>query len=99
MDTVAESRVWVVGQGFIMDIGLLPDDEVEKIKNLSIEQRNEYLTKIMSQYPDAFKITAGYCQEYKNHVHERECLHCARNVKKYELLAQWESCRQTNLSR
>lgn len=99
MDSVEVSRCWVVGRGFIVDTGLLPDAAVATIKTMSIEQRNEYLTKIMATHPDAFKITAGYCAECKTHVHERECLHCARQVKAYTALNQWDECRQTNLSR
>jgi len=100
MDTIDEnvSRSWLVGQGFILDLGLLPDEEVESIKKLSIEQRHEYLSKIMSTYPDAFKVTAGYCQEFKRHVHERECIHCARNLKNYIKIAQWDECREQNLT-
>lgn len=90
---------WVVGQGFIVDMGFLPDEAVDLIKDMSIEQRNEYLTKMMASHPDAFKVTAGYCKQSTKHVHERECIQCARSVNKFTLIAQWDNCRQTNLSR
>jgi len=101
MDSVKQAvqRCWVVGRGFIVDMGLLPDETVGQIKDLTIEQRDEYLTKMMASHPDAFKITAGFCAQANRHVHERECMHCARQVNQYTLLTQWENCRETNLSR
>jgi hypothetical protein len=92
-------RCWVAGQGFIVDMGLLPAIAVDQIKDLSLEQRNEYMTKMMASHPDAFKVTAGYCKQNNTHVHERECIRCARTVNKMTSFTQWDNCRQTNLSR
>ena len=91
-------RGWVVGKGLIIDVGYLTVTELETLKSLSGDARQKFVEEYVAKYPEAYKLTAGYCQTKKTHVAERDCLACAQ-TKGFKRMAEWEICRGQNLSR
>jgi len=89
---------WIVGKGMIVDIGYLTQEETNTLQSLSGDARQKFVEEYIAKYPEAFKLTAGYCKTKKVHVTERDCLACAQ-TKGLTKMAEWELCRGQNLSR
>lgn len=98
MDNINSHKGWILGKGLIIDMGYMSGAEVLNFKNMSSDARKLFVDEYMAKYPEAFKSTAGYCQDKKVHVSERECLQCAQK-KGWTAMVQWNACRGEKLSR
>jgi hypothetical protein len=98
MDNIKAMRGWIVGQGLILDMGVISEAEAESYKTMSPDARKIFVDEFIAKYPEAFKLTAGNCAVKRCHVKETECITCARN-QGYKTLAEWDMCRGRNLSR
>ena len=97
MDQVTD-KVFVVGNHMILDLGYADREEVMRLKSMSADARKNFINELVAKYPEACKLTAGYCKKKAKHVGERECIACARDQGQIKL-AEWEICRGQNLSR
>lgn len=96
---MGDMKGWIVGQGMIIDMGHLSAEEASAFNDMSADARKQFIDQYIANYPDAYKLTAGFCAQQKAHVKESECVNCGLHTRGYKTMAEWEVCRKQNLSR
>lgn len=94
-----KQTAYIVGKGYIIDIGNLPPEELNKIKNMSEEARQNYINNMIKDIPEAYKEWSGFCTKIEKHVKLLDCIRCARFTQGFTSTKEWEACKVYYLSK
>ena len=98
MGDIKQSKVWIVGNGMIIDTGYMTEAEVNEFYKMSSDARKLFIEEYIAKFPKAFINTAGFCTFRRKHMSEKDCIACAR-AQGMTKLAEFNVCRSQHLSR
>ena len=89
------------GQTYAFDLGLLSDEQMTQLRQLSPEDLQKKLEDMWNSLPEAEKLFFGYCKSERKgkHVSYVECLNCGLDTQKFKKLIEWKSCILLNLTK
>jgi L-rhamnose isomerase len=85
------------GEPIEIPIGLIPEENLRKLHNMSDEAKKMYMREIFASLPEAIRIWAGFCKHFQKQVKHRECRLCALHSRKFTKLSEWVNCKKSNL--
>lgn len=98
MAGIKTSKVWIVGNGMIIDTGYMSEEEIVQLKEMSPDAQKLFIQEYISKFPKAFINTAGFCTKVRKHMSEKECIACAKAQGMLKI-AEYDLCRRQYLSR
>jgi hypothetical protein len=101
MDSVKKQKIGFLigkdpqtGEPVEIPLGVVPDEELEKLAQMSDEAKKNYFKELYFKLPEPVRRWAGFCNDINKHVTHRECRLCGTHTKKYKTLEQLEACKQ-----
>lgn len=90
-------KTYIVGKGYVFDLGTLPPEKINMLMNLSEDSRQQYIQKLISSIPPVFGEWAGFCTKIRKYVKMLDCIRCAKNSG-FTTVAEWSVCKDCYLS-